>query len=386
MASYDLDRELQAGSVHFPVRVRSGVTGWDELARELAGLEADLYVIVTDRAVPEGLARRVGGLRLRVPGGATLQTVERLAERIVQGGATRRTVLVAVGGEELGAAAGVLAALLFQGVRLVRVPTSLGALCGEALSLSRRLPAEMLGLHHAPTLVWGQLDLLAEEPADELRAGLTTVVRHVLAVCPAHYDRLAAVLNPEAAYGPRELAAFVALCVDARAAVVAYDPLERGPARALAYGRSLGRAVRALTGEALRPGCADALGLLAAARIAAHLGLLDAADERAHQELLLRAGLPVALPVVLPAGVDPAALPAAVRAALAVGGEDGLLLLAGLGRPHVADGSLLTRVGADTLRAGLEVLRPGQQGGVPGRVPGAVPGSRTAPVLAPADR
>ncbi len=370
-----LDRELQTGGAHYRMKVRTGGQAWDELARDLAALDADRFVVVTDADAPAGLLARVPAQVLRIPGTGTLQTVERLAEQILLAGATRRTVLLAVGGDRTGGVAGLLAGLLFQGLRLVQVPTTLGAMCGSALSVRHTLPSAVLGTHHAPALVWDQLDLLRDRPPDELSADLTPVIRSVLAVCPARYDRLATTLNRNARYTPRELASFIALCADARAAVTAYDPLERGPGRALRYGSTIGRAAQLLTGGALRQGHADGLGMLAAARTAAHLGLLDAADERAHRQLLRLAGSPVALP----AGADPGALPSAVHLAAAQTGESGLVLLAGLGRPYVADGSLLTRVGEDTLRAGAEVLRPG---GVPaGRVPD-VPG----PVLAPADR
>lgn len=366
-----LDRELQTGSAHFRVRVRNGPQGWDELARELAALDADRYVVVTDGDAPAALLDRIEAQTLRLPGTCTLQTVERLAERVLLAGATRRTVVLGVGGEQTGDVAGLLAGLLFQGLRLVHVPTTLSAMCGSALSLRHVLPSAVLGTHYAPELVWSQLDLLEGRPADELRSDLAELIRNVLTVCPAQYDQVAATLDPDARYRPRELASFIAVCADARAAVTVYDPLERGPARALEYGRTIGRAVQLLTGGALRQGYADGLGMLAAARTAAHLGLLDAAAEHAHRELLLRNGSPVALP----AEVDPDALPAAVRLAAARSGEPGLVLLAALGRPYVADGSLLTQVGEEALRAGLEVLRPG-----------VVPASRTAPVLAPADR
>ncbi|MER5636754.1 hypothetical protein ABT095_07360 [Kitasatospora sp. NPDC002227] len=367
---YGLDRVLWAGAAQVPLRVREGERGWDELATELADLAADRCVVLTDGVPPEGLTARLPlGQRLRVPGAATLQTVERLADRIAAEGLTRRTVLLAVGGEGLAGTAGVLAGLLLGGLRLVRVPTTLAALCGPALSPVQHLPGGGLGLHHAPTLVRGQLDLLAAEPVAQLRAGLVTVVRHVLAVCPARLSGVSAVLRPEAGYRPAELGAFVALCADARAAVAGYDPLELGPARALAYGQVLGQGIREVTG--LPSGEAEGLGLLAAARISAHLGLLTAEDEHAHRDLLRRVGLPLGLPP----GTDPAAVATAVRRAAAARGDDGLLLLAGLGRPHTADGSLLTRIGPDTLRVGLAAL-----------IPTAVPASRTATALTPAER
>ncbi len=194
----------------------------------------------------------------------------------------------------------------------------------------------------------------------------------MLAVSPAGYRPLAAALRPEGGYRPRELAAFLALCADARAAVTRDDPLERGPGRALGYGRTVGRAIRLLAGGALGEGPSEGLGMLVAARIAVRLGLLPAEDEQAHRDLLRRAGLPV----VLPPGVDPAGLAAAVPVAAARDGEDGLVLLTGLGRPHTGRGSLLTGVDDRALRAGAEAVRPT---GVPHSRTPALPASRPRP-------
>ncbi|GAA2747705.1 3-dehydroquinate synthase family protein [Kitasatospora cinereorecta] len=375
----ELDRDLQLGPARVRLTVRSGDTGWDELHRELDALPAARCTVLADPGTPPGLLARIrpGAPVLRTDGAATLSDVERLAERLLAAGAGRDTVLLAVGGPDVADLGGLLAALLFQGCRLVQVPTTLGALCGPALSLRHTVASGVLGAWHAPQLVLGQLDLLDRQPADGLRADLAEVVRHVLAVCPGPYDRVAASLRREGRPSRRELVAYVALCADARAAVLAYDPQERGPGLALEYGRTLGRAIRLLCGGDLPVGHADALGMLTAARIAVRLGLLDREGERAHLELLAAARLPLVPPVP----IDPAAFPAAVRLAAARSGRRGLVLLDAPGQPHCTDGSLLTDVDDATLRHAADALAdrgtvPAQAGGGAGTGRGArVPGT-----------
>ncbi|MFD0349929.1 hypothetical protein ACFQ0M_35700 [Kitasatospora aburaviensis] len=271
----------------------------------------------------------------------------------------------------------------------VRLPTTLAAACGPALALLRPPPeARSLPARTAPALVWVRSDLLAARPAAETRAGMVTVIRHVLAVCPAQYDALAGVLRPDARYTPHALAACLALCADARAALVGFDPFETGPALALGYGRRLGEAVRAAADGAGRampdPGDAEALGLLLAAEIAVHLGLLDGSAAWAHRELLARNGSTT----TLPGGADPGAAVTLAAAgtvsgataaagafsagsafsdevgagvlaeALAVAARPGLLLLADLGYPHCVRGRLLTPVDAGVLRAAVGGRHP----------------------------
>ncbi|MER5866016.1 hypothetical protein [Kitasatospora sp. NPDC002040] len=261
-----LDREVQAGGVHYAVRVREGAPGWAELAE--------------------------------------------LVER--------------------------------RGAEGVRLAGTLGALCGPALSLRAG----------APAVVWGQLEQLA---SGQVAGGVVELIRCVLAVCPAHLDRVAAALTPTGRYGHRALLAFIAICVDARAALTAYDPLELGPARALGYGREIGQALHRAGG--LPPAAAAGLGLLVAGR----LGGLGPADELAHRELLLRAGLPV----TVPGRTDLDAVAAAVPPAL--------LLLDRLGHPRCVDGRLLTPVDPAAVRAALSSCRR----------PAGVPHSRPAVTRAP---
>ncbi|MFJ9952244.1 hypothetical protein [Kitasatospora sp. NPDC091207] len=347
------DRRIQAGPANVPLAVRDGDDSWAELAERAAGWEADRVLLVTDGAAPAEYLTRVRSVAAATAPCTALDLRSAPAPgrppadpRAPAG----RTVVVAVGGEQACAVAADL-----------RLPTTLAAAVGPALALRRPPPdARALPARTAPALVWVRSDLLADRPAPETRAGLIGVIRHVLAVCPARYEALAGALDPEARYSASTVAAFLAVCADARAALVCFDPYETGPALALAYGRRLAAPVRSAAGHPLPPGDAEALGLLLAARIAVRLGLLDAAGAWAHRELVARNGSATGLPggtdTEVLADAVAAALADAVAAALADG--SGLLLLAGLGRPYCAGGRLLTPVGAPLLRAAAESLGP----------------------------
>ncbi|MFJ8433387.1 hypothetical protein ACIQ9P_19010 [Kitasatospora sp. NPDC094019] len=325
-----LDRRIQAGAAHLTLAVRDDDRSWGELGTRLAEFETRRFVLVTDGTAPrEQLAR------VRALAGARAPTVLRdlraepfaAADGRSDADARPDGTVVAVGGER---ACAVLAAV-------VRVPTDLAAACGPALGLRGPVPA---------ALAWVRSDLRAARPAAWTRAGLVAVVRHVLAVCPVHYPALPDLLTPGARHDARTLTALLALCADARSALICFDPDETGPALALGYGRSLAAAVRAALGPALAPGDADALGLLLTAAVADRLGLADRPTGRAHRELLARNGSATALP----SGSDLGRLAVAAVAAA----RPGLLLLAGLGRPYCADGRLLTPVDGAVLRSAVD--------------------------------
>ncbi|WP_405362212.1 hypothetical protein OG535_30845 [Kitasatospora sp. NBC_00085] len=352
----ELDRRIQAGPANFALLVRGGEASWTELADRLAEFEADRFILVTDGAAPADHLARVRTIAEAQAPCTVLAPSDRPAARPASDG---RTVVIAIGGER---ACGVPAD--------VRLPTTLAAACGPALALLRPPAGGHRAPRTAPALVWVRSDVLAGRPAPETRAGMVEVIRHVLAVCPAQYEVLAKVLRPDGRYSPQAIAACLALCADARAALVCFDPFETGPALALDYGRSLGAAVHVIAAAAdaggadvgapgagvaaLAPGDAEALGLLLAAHIAVHRGLLDGAGAWAHHALLARNGSATALPAlpVRSAGTG-ARTPAAVLAATA---GPGLLLLAGLGHPYCARGRLLTPVDATELRAAVEGL------------------------------
>ncbi|MFG2873513.1 hypothetical protein ACGFYU_00520 [Streptomyces sp. NPDC048337] len=351
-----IDRFLLAGPVHFPVQVRYGGGSMDELTGILWASAPSRIALVTDPALPGAHAARV----LRLLGDAAPTGILWPGPGGDGGGRPRvrpGTVVVALGGSRVMAAADRI--LCRDGARpaVVRLPTTLRAMADTALSV-----AGTSGRPAAPVLVRVQLEFLRTLPARAVRAGLSVPVRQVLAVVPASAGQVAFRMRPDGRYDPVVLASLIALCVQARSALVCHDPLERGPGSALRYGDTVARAVRGPGVERMRYGDALALGLRVTARAARLEGLLSPADEAAHADLLDRAGAAR----TLPEGV----LAQDVLGALTRGRESvDMVLLRRLGEPHAHRGRLLTPVGADVLAAALAAVTPS-----------------TAEVLAPRDK
>lgn len=374
VAAVALDREIQFGDICYPFHVRSGPESWADLVARLRGLDADRFVIVTEDGVPTGLIaqvqehlQRVAPCEvLRFPASEkakTVATLDGLADQALAGRATRRSVIVALGGGLVGNVAGLLAALLFRGIRLVHMPTTLLAMSDSVLSLKQAVNSALgknhLGTFYAPVLVWINLDFLATLPPDEIRAALCEMIKNVLAICPERYDEVASRLRPDAVYDSETIAEFIGLCVDAKVSVMHDDPYEKGEALVLEYGHTVGHAAELLTDGGLRHGFAIGVGMLAAAHISAEMGYLDRDEQSAHQELLARNGAPTELP----ADLDVESVMEAVRLDNKRGyvaeqpGCCGLILLDGLGSPHHTDGHIITPVKEDTARAGIVAVQ-----------------------------
>ena len=375
-----LDRVISFGGHSYPYYVRSGPDTWPELLQRLAALQADRFVLVTDAAFPYALAcdalARItelcpctlhtfaAGERAK-----NLMTVEALAQEALAVGVTRRSCIIGLGGGLAGNVAGLLAALLFRGIRLVHIPTTLLAMSDSVLSLKQavntRLGKNHLGTYYAPQWVWNDLSYLRSLPRIEIQAALCELIKNVLAICPEHYARVASLLNPAAVYTEEQYVQFIELCVTAKCAVMRDDPQEKRDALVLEYGHTVGHALELLAQEVLPAGTlphglAIGLGMLVAARISCMMGLLSADDEQAHMELLRRNGVPTAIPQEIPT----VALITAINHDNKRGylpqtiGNSLMVLLERLGRPHRSQGTVLTQVSIEMLYAGIEALRP----------------------------
>ena len=366
-----LDREVRFGDVRYPIYVRSGDEAWAELGDLLAALRADRFLLVTDGGVPAPAVHAVGKLleglapvtALHVPAGEqakNLSTINDLAKQAFTSGATRMSVFVALGGGLAGNVAGLLAHLFLRGARLVHIPTTLLAMSDSVLSLKQAVNSDVgknhLGAFHAPELVWSQLDCVATLAPDQVRAALCEAIKNVIAICPQRYEEMAARLRADAVYSQAELAWFIGMCIDAKQEVMAADPYEKGRALVLEYGHTVGHAAELVTGGAFSHGLAIGVGGLAAARIATMLGVGDPAVEQAHEALLLLNGAPT----YFRGDFEAERLMRAIRLDNKRGyvphrpGCIDMVLLAGLGRPCQAGGTLITQVPEDVVCAGIQ--------------------------------
>ncbi len=365
-----LHREVRFGEVCYDFCVSSGSGSGRELRRRLSALDADRFVLIADRGLPPALVSEVERHLAAVAPTLVVATesdeltkrlakVDELAERAILGGVTRQSCVVALGGGVVGNVAGLLAALLYRGIRLVHLPTTLLGMSDSALSIKQAVNSREgknhLGTFYPPALVWNQLEFLDSLPAEEIQAALCEAIKNVLSICPERYDEVAGRLRPDGRYPPQVIIDFIELCIDAKTRVMREDPLEKREALVLEYGHTVGHAAELVSGRRFRHGFAVGVGMLAAARISRLLGYLDSADEAAHKELLLRNGAPTTLPDAL----DVEELLRAVR----LDNKRGYLrsrpsmcdfiLLDGLGAPHRGEGGLITQVDESVVRAGV---------------------------------
>ncbi len=249
---------------------------------------------------------------LEVPAGEaskSLATVEEVAQRLVELGVGRRSLLLALGGGVVGDLTGFVASIFMRGVPYVQLPTTLLAQVdssvGGKTGVDLLAGKNLVGSFWQPELVYSDLSTLGTLPPRQLSAGLAELAKHGAIADRALFERLER--EAEAARrGDRELLAeLVAWSCRIKAAVVGSDERETasdgGRAR-LNFGHTVGHAIEAasLATEApLLHGEAVALGMLAAARVGAQLPPDQTHGDPGLEERLLalwpRLGLPTDL-------------------------------------------------------------------------------------------
>lgn len=286
-------------------RVRIAAGAEAELADAVRALGADDAVVLHDPAVvtlAERLAAATGALALLpVPGGEAckrLDIVGDLASKLVRIGASRGTVLIAVGGGSISDVVGFLASIFLRGVPLVLCPTTTLSLCDAALGGKNGVDhyglKNLLGCVRQPDLILGDLDWLATLPDAPFREGLVEVVKKAAVLDRANFaelERLAPYLFARRAPAVAEA---ITMAVAMKMAVVQADTHERDRRRWLNAGHTIGHAIESLAEGALRHGQCVAMGLIAECRAADDV--VPTAVTARIDALLQALGVPSAVP------------------------------------------------------------------------------------------
>ena len=168
-------------------------------------------------------------------------------------GADRKTVVVALGGGVVGDLAGFVAATFARGLRFVQIPTTLLAQVDSSVGgkVGINLPGgkNMVGAFWQPRGVLIDVDVLATLPDREYRAGLAEVVKYGVIQDAEFFAYLEANVEPINARDAGVLTHIVERCCRLKADVVEQDEREETGLRSiLNYGHTFCHAFEAATG------------------------------------------------------------------------------------------------------------------------------------------
>ncbi len=225
-----------------------------------------------------------------------------LWEGLLQVGADRKTVVVAVGGGVVGDLAGFIAATFARGVRFFQAPTTLLAQVDSSVGgkVGINLPEakNMVGAFKQPMGVLIDTATLDTLPDREYRAGLAEVVKYGVILDADFFTQLENSADAINRHEAEILVQVIAHCCRLKAEVVAQDETETTGLRAmLNYGHTFGHAFEALSGYGeILHGEAVAMGMLLASDLAERLGRIDAEVTGRQRRLLEKLSVPTEPP------------------------------------------------------------------------------------------
>ena len=271
-------------------------------------------VVITDNNVQEphavNVAESLGRESLEVdiiavePGEPTksVDMAAGLWQGLLDLGADRKTVVVAVGGGVVGDLAGFIAATFARGIRFLQVPTSLLAQVDSSVGgkVGVNLPKakNMVGAFLQPVGVLIDTATLNTLPEREFRAGLGEVVKYGVALDAGLFEFLESNIERLLKRDHGMLVDVISQCCRLKADIVRQDEREETGLRAmLNYGHTFGHAFESLSGYGqILHGEGLSIGMVCAARLAARLGRVDPQCTARQVDLLSALGLPVDVP------------------------------------------------------------------------------------------
>jgi 3-dehydroquinate synthase len=307
-------RRLRVTSRDFDYYVVVGRGAWREMRRlpdyssRFVLTERHLWKRWGEYFVQEsGLADNVP---LFVPSGErskSLEFVEVLAQQLLERGADRRSLLIALGGGVVGDLGGFVASTYMRGIDCVQVPTTVVAQVDSAIggktAVNVGAMKNLLGTFYPPRLVLADPDVLASLGKRAFRSGLYEVVKHAILDGPEFFAQLekylprlrpVSVSRRITGLRPgqrRELEAIIERAARVKVDVVCRDEREAGLRRVLNLGHTFGHALEEATAyRRFLHGEAVAWGLLAVTRLAELLGRLSPGQAERIARLVRRVG------------------------------------------------------------------------------------------------
>ena len=231
----------------------------------------------------------------------SLRYAEQLYSELLSLGARRDSLLIAFGGGTVGDLVGFVAATYMRGLEFVQIPTTLLAQVdssvGGKVAVNHPRAKNLIGAFWQPQLVLADLHCLDTLPRRQFRNGLGEVIKHALLADPRLFAYLESHVEEVMRLSVPAMRHLLRRNCEIKADIVSRDEREAGPREALNLGHTFAHALETVADyQGLSHGEAVSIGLAAAGRLAARLGLFSDRNLQRLLALLQAYHLPVAAP------------------------------------------------------------------------------------------
>lgn len=262
--------------------------------------EADQFWLITDQTVTDlhmtSIRQQLKNCFPMTPqfvssvkpgeGSKSLSVYQQLLEQGIEQGATRRTVILAVGGGMIGDLAGFVAATVLRGIPFIQIPTTLLAhdsSVGGKVGLNLRWGKNLVGAFYQPSAVLYDPIFLQTLSDREWRSGFFELLKHGFLARPSFAEEWIDLELPD--IKQKLSAEWISAGIAVKQQIVEQDERETGIRAFLNYGHTFGHAVEYASVN-LAHGEAVGIGLV-------FVSLLEENERQAHRlaDLIHRLGV-----------------------------------------------------------------------------------------------
>ena len=280
----------------------------------LVAAEPEVFVVYDENAswVAAEVIAAVPGVRGSIAIEATeeeksMETVLLITRSLLEAGASRKALVLAIGGGITTDLAGFAASIYKRGVRYANVPTTLlaqvDAAIGGKTGVNFDAYKNMLGVIVQPVFTFVCAEALRTLPRRDFLSGAAEMLKtFIIENEDDHYSRAIQWLSADGADGQELILAAAAV----KAGIVSRDPYEAGERRKLNLGHTFAHAIEheaRVREEDITHGEAVAMGMILAARLSDRLGVSAGLETRLTADFAT-VGLPTACPYPLAAFAD----------------------------------------------------------------------------------
>ncbi len=226
----------------------------------------------------------------------SIDTLKKIYSFLIEKGASRKDLIVALGGGVIGDMAGFAAATYMRGVPFIQVPTSLLAQIDSSIGgkVAVNLPEgkNLVGAFYQPILVIIDPECLKDLPRRVLSDGAAEALKYGYIKDRKIYDIFRKIEIPEDLYKYSD--EIIYRCCEIKRIVVENDEKENGERMILNFGHTLGHAYESYWHyKKYTHGEAVALGMYAICKLSENLGYMPRGTSKDMKEILERLKLPV---------------------------------------------------------------------------------------------
>lgn len=315
-----------------------GLDVQEEIIEHLLAFNADKFLVVTDETVErlhgDYFAQIMAKDDAELPGdGPSAEKIvlpcgdeakswgnlTKLVEWSFAVGATKQTVVVAFGGGALLNVAGLFASMVYRGMKLVYVPTTLLAMHDVVTSLKTSICFDgrknNIGSFYAPLKIFIDVRFCRTLPRSELFSGIGELAKNAAVFGGAHLEGFTKALSKdtidarnggsgeEFSVDDDTMLQLVRLGIQAKMDMLKNDALEKTSAMVFEYGHTMSHALEKTYGDGVIPhGLGVTYGMLACSYVAESIGVMSRNAREEHDavcnSLLIKWPLPLPLPSI----------------------------------------------------------------------------------------